>query len=130
MRRCPHPAPGIMPPGFSACGVRTPPHATRCDAPKTEALRRSVFLSCNDVACDLYFLLGGHNQKEGCIHGEESSLCDALDLKQPTISHHLGLLRMGRLVVGTRQGKSVVYVADAAILKDLVAGLAKLTPSK
>jgi ArsR family transcriptional regulator len=59
-----------------------------------------------------------------------TGLCDALDLKQPTISHHLGLLRMGRLVVGTRQGKSVVYVADADNLKDLAVGLAKLTPSK
>jgi ArsR family transcriptional regulator len=59
-----------------------------------------------------------------------TSLCDALGLKQPTISHHLGLLRMGRLVVGTRQGKSVVYVADPANMKDLAAGLVKLTPSK
>jgi ArsR family transcriptional regulator len=59
-----------------------------------------------------------------------TALCDALGLKQPTISHHLGLLRMGRLVVGTRQGKSVVYVTDQASLKELAAGIAKLTPSK
>ena len=38
-----------------------------------------------------------------------TALCKALGLKPPTASHHLGLLRMGRLVVGTRQGKSVVY---------------------
>jgi DNA-binding transcriptional ArsR family regulator len=55
-------------------------------------------------------------------------LCTSLGLKQPTISHHLGLLRMGRLVVGTRKGKSVVYVADKASLKDLAVAIAKLTP--
>jgi ArsR family transcriptional regulator len=59
-----------------------------------------------------------------------TALCDALDLKQPTISHHLGLLRMGRLVVGTRKGKSVIYVTDVASMKELAAGIAKLTPGR
>jgi ArsR family transcriptional regulator len=59
-----------------------------------------------------------------------SALCKALGLKQPTISHHLGLLRMGRLVTGTRSGKSVVYEAEKANLKDLSSALSKLTPSK
>jgi len=59
-----------------------------------------------------------------------TALCDALDQKQPTVSHHLGLLRMGRLVIGTRTGKSVVYVTDAAAMKALAVGLAKLTPRK
>jgi len=59
-----------------------------------------------------------------------TALCNALRLKQPTISHHLGLLRMGRLVVGTRKGKSVVYVTDRASLKALAAGLGKLMPRR
>ena len=57
-----------------------------------------------------------------------TSLCDGLGLKQPTISHHLGLLRMGRLVIGTRKGKSVMYSTDKACMKELAAALAKLTP--
>lgn len=57
-----------------------------------------------------------------------TALCDALKLKQPTISHHLGLLRMGRIVVGTRQGKSVVYEADKATIKTLSQALSKLRP--
>ncbi|KPK65878.1 MAG: hypothetical protein AMK73_01645 [Planctomycetes bacterium SM23_32] len=57
-----------------------------------------------------------------------TALCRGLGLKQPTVSHHLGLLRMGRLVIGTRQGKSVVYTTDKAALKALAAALAKLTP--
>jgi ArsR family transcriptional regulator, arsenate/arsenite/antimonite-responsive transcriptional repressor len=59
-----------------------------------------------------------------------TALCDSLGLKQPTISHHLGLLRMGRLVVGTRKGKSVVYVTDAASMKELAVAVNKLTPGK
>jgi ArsR family transcriptional regulator len=59
-----------------------------------------------------------------------TALCKCLGLKQPTISHHLGLLRMGRLVIGTRKGKSVVYVCDAAAMKALAVGIANLTPRK
>jgi len=55
-------------------------------------------------------------------------MCKALKLKQPTISYHLGLLRMGRLVNSKRQGKSVLYTTDKANLKALAAGLAKLMP--
>jgi len=57
-----------------------------------------------------------------------TALCQALGLKQPTVSHHLGLLRMGRLVVGTRQGKAVVYTTDRASLKALASALGKMMP--
>ena len=59
-----------------------------------------------------------------------TALCKALGVKQPTISHHLGLLRMGRLVKGTRKGKSVIYSADAACLKVLGVEIAKLAPKR
>ena len=59
-----------------------------------------------------------------------TALCKGLGLKQPTVSHHLGLLRMGRIVIGTRKGKSVVYSADKAVLKMLGAACGKLTPRK
>ena len=57
-----------------------------------------------------------------------TALCKALGLKPPMASHHLGLLRMGRLVVGPRQGKAVVYSTDKANLKALASALAKLMP--
>jgi len=57
-----------------------------------------------------------------------TALCKALGLKQPTVSHHLGLLRMGRLVVGTRKGKAVEYSTDKANWKALASALAKLMP--
>jgi len=57
-----------------------------------------------------------------------TALCKALGLRQPITSHHLGLLRMGRLVNSKRQGKSVVYSTDKANLKALASALAKMMP--
>jgi DNA-binding transcriptional ArsR family regulator len=36
-------------------------------------------------------------------------LCQDLKLPQPTVSHHLGLLRSKRLVESRRQGKQIYY---------------------
>ncbi len=40
-------------------------------------------------------------------HGERNvtSLCDELKLPQPTVSHHLGLLRMSNVISNRRDGK-------------------------
>ena len=36
-------------------------------------------------------------------------LCGALELPQPTVSHHLGLLRRGGLLTSRRDGKAIHY---------------------
>ena len=38
-----------------------------------------------------------------------SSLCEELELPQPTVSHHLGMLRMGNVIINRRAGKQVFY---------------------
>src|SRR5688572_29788410 len=38
-----------------------------------------------------------------------SSLCEELNLPQPTVSHHLGLLRMNSVIANRRHGKQVFY---------------------
>ena len=38
-----------------------------------------------------------------------STLCKELKLPQPTVSHHLGLLRMNNVVGNRRHGKQVFY---------------------
>ncbi len=38
-----------------------------------------------------------------------TALCKELKLPQPTVSHHLGLLRMNHLIVNKRAGKQVIY---------------------
>src|ERR1041385_4488315 len=43
-----------------------------------------------------------------------TSLCEELKLPQPTVSHHLGLLRMNRVIINKRHGKQVIYALDTA----------------
>jgi ArsR family transcriptional regulator len=59
-----------------------------------------------------------------------SAVCKGLGLRQSATSHHLGLLRMGRLVIATRKGRSVAYAIDAASMKELAVGLAKMMPRR
>src|SRR3954451_20892139 len=44
-----------------------------------------------------------------------SSLCDELRLPQPTVSHHLGLLRMKHIISNRRHGKQVVYGLNGSV---------------
>ena len=41
-----------------------------------------------------------------------TSLCEELNLPQPTVSHHLGLLRMNRVIINKRHGKQVIYALE------------------
>jgi DNA-binding transcriptional ArsR family regulator len=58
-----------------------------------------------------------------------SSLCEELGLPQPTVSHHLGLLRMSNLIANRRDGKQVFYElngrVDAADGKSLAVSVEK-----
>ena len=44
-----------------------------------------------------------------------SRLCEILGLPQPTVSHHLGLLRRGGLLATRREGKSIHYSLDGKL---------------
>jgi len=41
-----------------------------------------------------------------------TSLCTELKQRQPLVSHHLGLLRMNRVIVGKRKGKQIIYALE------------------
>lgn len=56
-----------------------------------------------------------------------SHLCGKLKLPQPTVSHHLGLLRAGGLVRNRRKGKMVLYSINPATYDQI--GLALKTLS-
>ena len=43
------------------------------------------------------------------------SLCEQLRLPQPTVSHHLGLLRTQNLISNRRNGKQVYYALNGHI---------------
>jgi DNA-binding transcriptional ArsR family regulator len=44
-----------------------------------------------------------------------SALCNELGLPQPTVSHHLGLLRRGSLLQTRRAGKNIHYGLDGRV---------------
>jgi DNA-binding transcriptional ArsR family regulator len=44
-----------------------------------------------------------------------TSLCDELQLPQPTVSHHLGLLRMNNIIGNRRNGKQVFYSLNGRV---------------
>lgn len=43
-------------------------------------------------------------------------IVDALDVSQPTVSHHLGILRAAGLVKVRREGKQVLYILDQVVI--------------
>jgi DNA-binding transcriptional ArsR family regulator len=44
-----------------------------------------------------------------------TSICEELGLAQPTVSHHLGLLRSSSVIANRRQGKQVFYSLHAGV---------------
>ena len=44
-----------------------------------------------------------------------TSLCEELKLPQPTVSHHLGLLRMNNIIGNRRNGKQVFYALNGRV---------------
>ena len=54
------------------------------------------------------------------------SLCGDLDQSQPAVSHHLALLRHGRIVEPRRQGKNTFYslTETGEALARIIKGLA------
>ncbi|WP_428937224.1 ArsR/SmtB family transcription factor [Fontivita pretiosa] len=49
--------------------------------------------------------------------GEQNvtTLCERLKLPQPTVSHHLGLLRMNNVICNRRNGKQVFYALNGRV---------------
>ena len=47
-----------------------------------------------------------------------TNLCEQLKLPQPTVSHHLGLLRMNSVIGNRRDGKQVFYSLDGKVRVD------------
>ena len=69
--------------------------------------------------CQLFHLLSDKSRLRIVMmlaEGERdvTSLCKELHLAQPTVSHHLGLLRMNRVIINKRNGKRVIYALDPA----------------
>ena len=86
-------------------------------------------------ACDLFKLLSDKTRLKIVLHlmEEEHSvgaLCVKLDLPQPTVSHHLALMRMSRLLLKRRRGKKMIYSLNIDLLRSVADGAFKyMSPS-
>ncbi|MCX5683414.1 MAG: metalloregulator ArsR/SmtB family transcription factor [Planctomycetota bacterium] len=59
-----------------------------------------------------------------------AAFCKILGLEQSALGHHLGLLRMGRLIIGTRKGRAIVYTTSLPEMRAVVSMMKKLMPKK
>jgi ArsR family transcriptional regulator len=53
-----------------------------------------------------------------CRQLSVTDIVDALDVAQPTVSHHLGILRKAGLVLVERRGRQVLYTLNQARLAE------------
>jgi DNA-binding transcriptional ArsR family regulator len=83
--------------------------------PDTEVMDQNV-----EPLVSLFRLLSDRTRLNILIllsNGERNvtSLCDNLALPQPTVSHHLGLLRGRNLIASRRNGKQVFYALNSCV---------------
>ena len=76
------------------------------------------------VRLRLVSLIGAHEGGEVCV----CELTDAFDLTQPTISHHLKVLREAGIIGSERRGTWVYYRLDPAALERMGALLTAPEP--
>jgi len=73
-----------------------------------------VFKALGDpVRLRLVSLIGAHQGGEVCV----CELTEAFDLTQPTISHHLKVLREAGIIDSERRGTWVYYRLESAVLE-------------
>jgi len=84
-----------------------------------------VFKALGDpVRLRLVSLIGAHQGGEVCV----CELTEAFDLTQPTISHHLKVLREAGIIGSERRGTWVYYRLQPAALERMAALLAAPQP--
>jgi ArsR family transcriptional regulator len=85
-----------------------------------------VFKALGDpVRLRLVSLIGAHQGGEVCV----CDLTEAFDLTQPTISHHLRVLREAGIITSDRRGTWVYYRLLPATLERIAALLSMPGPS-
>jgi DNA-binding transcriptional ArsR family regulator len=86
-------------------------HMTKTLAVEDQDLENlsSLFRLLSDkTRLNILMLLGGGERNV-------TNLCELLALPQPTVSHHLGLLRMNNLIGNRRNGKQVFYMLNGRV---------------
>jgi ArsR family transcriptional regulator, zinc-responsive transcriptional repressor len=92
-------------PTMSEVVMPNAPGATDQDLEQLSGLFR---LLSDKTRLSILLLLGDGEQNV-------TSLCEQLQLPQPTVSHHLGLLRMNNVIANRRNGKQVFYALNGRV---------------
>jgi len=79
-------------------------------------LARTLKALADPTRLRLVSMVAAHQGGEACV----CELTEPLGLTQPTISHHLKILREAGLVTGERRGTWVYYALDRSTLRLLV----------
>ncbi|WP_433562705.1 ArsR/SmtB family transcription factor [Nocardia sp. CA-151230] len=78
----------------------------------------AVFKALSDpVRLRLLSVIASHTGQEACV----CDISDGFDVSQPTISHHLRVLREAGLLTSERRGSWVYYRVEPAALRQLSA---------
>ena len=73
-------------------------------------------------------ILSALKEKRACSIGKETGLCacdveQRIRLSQPTISHHMGILKKAGLIEASKQGQWVWYRRNENALRELARNL-------
>ncbi|MCA1783100.1 MAG: ArsR/SmtB family transcription factor [Dermatophilaceae bacterium] len=103
-----------------AASCSTPLVRQPLDAQQAGALSRTLKALADPTRLRLLSLIAAHESGEACV----CDLTEPLDLSQPTISHHLKVLREAGLVTSERRGTWVHYTLVPGALHRVSALLA------
>lgn len=102
------PTASAMPPSASPTATTHQATVTSTGVADLEQLTSLLKLLSDPTRLNILMLLSAGERNV-------TSLCDELKLPQPTVSHHLGLLRMSNVIHNRRAGKQVFYTLGAKV---------------
>lgn len=107
-------------------GVRCSPLVREPLTEQQSHILASMFKALGDpVRLRLLSLIASHDGGEACV----CDISGSFDLSQPTISHHLKVLRQAGLLGSERRGTWVYYRVIPAALQQLSAVMATVDPT-
>ncbi|MBY6682878.1 helix-turn-helix transcriptional regulator [Rhodococcus sp. BP-316] len=110
----------------SATGVRCSPLVREPLTEQQSHILASMFKALGDpVRLRLLSLIASHDGGEACV----CDISGSFDLSQPTISHHLKVLRQAGLLGSERRGTWVYYRVVPDALQQLSAVMATVDPT-
>ncbi|WP_347956861.1 metalloregulator ArsR/SmtB family transcription factor [Gordonia aichiensis] len=110
--------------GIEATPVRCSPVVREPLTSEQSAQAAAVFKALADpVRLQLFSLIASHDGGQACV----CDISPAVDVSQPTISHHLKVLRTAGLLESERRGSWVHYRVVPAALDVVAAIVAPLT---